>query len=261
VAKLYNLPGQYAKSRAYREVNRFQAIAFTVILLGGIVVGFALWPFLFHVHAFMVIFVRHIALVFYSMIALEIAFVFWLMNRMKGPIESIWKERVRWLRGGQGEVYVACLLRDDLPSGWHVFNNIMIRDNWDIDHVVVGPRGVFAISTKAERGFYSQSSEGVILFNGKETPYLDEAVQMALKLRDRFEALTGKSAPWIQPVLAAPLAHIEFPTRSQKTWVVHEDNIVQTLLASEKRLSKTEVETLVSTFELCVTNKISATEN
>jgi hypothetical protein len=253
---LHNLAGQHAKGRAYREFNRYQAMALMVMLLGGVVIGFALWPFLLHFQVFAAIFVRHGPWISLSLISLATVVVFWLVHWMKGPIESIWKERIRWLRGGQGEVYVACLLRDDLPSGWHIFNNVMIRENWDVDHVVVGPSGLFSISTKAERGFYSRSADGVILFNGKETEYLEEALHLALKFRDRLEALTGRTAPWVQPVLAVPLAHVEFPTRAEKVWVVHEDNLVDALLAGDKYLSRTKVSELVDTLHRCVTNVI-----
>jgi len=253
MAKMYNLAGQYCKSRAFREVDRFQAIALTVALITGVVVGFYVWPFLLHAPVIVAVFVRHGPTVFFWLIVTSGTVLIWLMHRMKGPLESIWKERIKWLRGGQGEAYVALLLRDDLPDGWHIFNNIMIRDKYDIDHVVVGPRGLFAISTKAGRGLYSESEERAILFNGKPTEFLDEAVDLAVKLHDRLEAITGKSIPFVQPILAAPLAYIGFPTRSRTAWVVHEDNMVEMLLTSEKRLPNAEVKRIIVALERCVT--------
>jgi hypothetical protein len=253
MAKMHNLAGQYCKSRAFREVDRYQAIALTMTLLTGVVMGFYVWPFLLHVPGVVAVFVRHGLATFFGVIGTSGIVLIWLMHRMKGPIESIWKERVKWLRGGQGEAYVALLLRDDLPDGWHIFNNIMIRDKYDIDHVVVGPRGLFAISTKAGRGFYSESEEGAIFFNGNPTEFLDEAVGLAVKLHDRLEAMTGKSIPFVQPILAAPLAYIGFPTRSRTAWVVHEDNMVEMLLTSEKRVSNAEVRRIVTALETCVT--------
>ena len=47
-----------------------------------------------------------------------------------------------------------------------------------------------------------------------------------MQLKDRLAGVCGK-IPWIQPVLMAPFAFIDFPTRQQNAWVVHEDNLPQ----------------------------------
>ena len=103
MAKMYNLAGQYCKSRAFHEVNRFQSIVLTTAMLTGVVVGFYVWPFMLHVPGVVAVFVRHGLVVFFSLIGISGTFLIWIMRRMKGPMESIWKERIRWLRGGQGE--------------------------------------------------------------------------------------------------------------------------------------------------------------
>jgi hypothetical protein len=57
--------------------------------------------------------------------------------------------------------------------------------------------------------------------------------------------------------LGVAMTRIEpIPTRSQKTWVVHEDNLVETLLASDRRLSRAEVAKLVNALEGSVRRKI-----
>ncbi len=57
----------------------------------------------------------------------------------------------RWLQGAQGEEHVGEILDGLLDQGWYVTHDVSLgRGN--IDHVVVGPAGIFAIETKSNRG-------------------------------------------------------------------------------------------------------------
>ncbi|HVW48557.1 MAG TPA: nuclease-related domain-containing protein [Solirubrobacterales bacterium] len=56
----------------------------------------------------------------------------------------------RWARGAAGERKVGATL-EGLGPGWHVLHDIYLgRGN--IDHIVVGPGGTFAVETKSHRG-------------------------------------------------------------------------------------------------------------
>jgi hypothetical protein len=57
----------------------------------------------------------------------------------------------RWLRGAEGEEAVGGILESLTVDGWHVLHDVTFgRGN--IDHVVVGPGGVFAVETKSHAG-------------------------------------------------------------------------------------------------------------
>jgi hypothetical protein len=57
----------------------------------------------------------------------------------------------RWLRGAEGEEAVGGILESLTADGWHVIHDVSFgRGN--IDHVVVGPGGVFAVETKSHAG-------------------------------------------------------------------------------------------------------------
>ncbi|HEY0392845.1 MAG TPA: nuclease-related domain-containing protein [Solirubrobacterales bacterium] len=57
----------------------------------------------------------------------------------------------RWLQGAQGEEHVGEILDGLANRGWHVTHDVSLgRGN--IDHVLVGPAGIFAIETKSNRG-------------------------------------------------------------------------------------------------------------
>ncbi len=55
-------------------------------------------------------------------------------------------EREKLLKGLTGEELVAGLL-DNLPEGWLIINDIKINGT-QIDHIVIGPLGVFCLETK-----------------------------------------------------------------------------------------------------------------
>ena len=57
-------------------------------------------------------------------------------------------ERIdRWRRGAEGEKDTARALRQLVRNGWHLFNDIE-AGRGNIDHLLIGPPGVFVLDTK-----------------------------------------------------------------------------------------------------------------
>jgi hypothetical protein len=150
------------------------------------------------------------------------------------------KERIAWLRGAQGEALVAWYL-NDLPNTWHVFHNVKLWKTGDLDHVLIGPGGLFCISTKANRGLYSAGTDGKYLLNGEVTDHLQQAQRLAMHLRDRLLA-TLDDVPWIQPVLIAPLAYIDFQTVQGQAWVLHEGNLPDAFENAPSKLKTVDID-------------------
>jgi hypothetical protein len=80
------------------------------------------------------------------------------MQRPRGPIARFFgttpltAEGKRWYRGAQGEFVVGRLLTR-LDERWIVMHAVPVgRRGADIDHLVVGPAGVFTINTKNHSG-------------------------------------------------------------------------------------------------------------
>ena len=80
---------------------------------------------------------------------------------------AYWKKGLRrvesFFRGARGEERVAGVLAS-LPDAYHVFNDFEAGGD-HIDHVVVGPAGVFSVETKSWRGTV-EVVEGHVLVNG-----------------------------------------------------------------------------------------------
>jgi hypothetical protein len=70
----------------------------------------------------------------------------------------------RFFKGARGEEKVAGILRG-LPPAYHIFNDF-VAGGRHIDHVIVGPAGVFAVETKFWRGRVTVE-DGHILLDGQ----------------------------------------------------------------------------------------------
>jgi hypothetical protein len=82
-------------------------------------------------------------------ISLSVAFLAALVIIL-GYVRTQAPEIGRWRRGAEGERKVGAVL-EGLGPGWHVLHDVSLgRGN--IDHVLVGPAGVFTIETKSHRG-------------------------------------------------------------------------------------------------------------
>jgi len=80
-----------------------------------------------------------------------------------------------WRRGAEGEEEVAWQLRK-LGEGWHALHSVPIgTGETDIDHLVIGPPGVFALNTKNHMGKRVTVYEKAIFVSGSKQPYLTKS--------------------------------------------------------------------------------------
>jgi hypothetical protein len=77
-----------------------------------------------------------------------------------------------WRRGAEGEEEVGWQLRK-LGDGWKVIHGVPVgTGDSDIDHVVIGPPGVFTLNTKNHLGGQVTVTSKAIYVNGTFQPYL-----------------------------------------------------------------------------------------
>jgi hypothetical protein len=106
-----------------------------------------------------------------------------------------------WYRGALGEIAVGRILAT-LPAGWTVFHALPIgKKGADIDHVVIGPGGIFTINTKNHSGKSVWVADRILMVSGQKQPHIRnadfEATRVTTLLRERMPAL-----PPVQPVVA-----------------------------------------------------------
>jgi Nuclease-related domain len=119
-------PHAYSQARALSlRMLALGGAALSLLLLAWLVLGLSGWP--------------------PSALALAAIATLIIADRRADPAFG------RWLRGAEGEKQVGAIFDGFTAQGWHVTHDVCLgRGN--IDHVLVGPGGIFAVETKAHRG-------------------------------------------------------------------------------------------------------------
>jgi len=86
-----------------------------------------------------------------------------------------------WYRGALAEISLAKTLTS-LPAGWIVLHAVPVGVGDSIDHVVIGPTGVFAISVKNHSAQRVWVGEDQILVNGHRTNHVQDARREASRI-------------------------------------------------------------------------------
>ncbi len=153
----------------------------------------------------------------------------------------------RFFVGARGEERVSGILRE-LPDRYHVFNDFAAR-GVHVDHVVVGPAGVFAVETKYWRGRVTVE-DGCVLVDGRlpsRSP-LDQVRREAHRVRQAL-AQSGWDGP-VTPVLVFASdtfqAHI---AEVQGTVIINSCEIRKSFGTERVILPPSELDRLVSLME------------
>ena len=114
--------------------------------------------------------------------------------------------------GYEGEVATGQELNQMMLQGYHVYHDF-VADKFNIDHIVVGPAGVFAVETKARVKPTSdnRSADTKVTYDGKcihfpkwkEVKPLEQAKAQAVWLERWLSSATGEKAQ-VRPVVVLP---------------------------------------------------------
>lgn len=104
-----------------------------------------------------------------------------------------------WVQGAEGELVVGGIL-DRLGPEWTVLHSVPVGAGAaDIDHVLVGPAGVFTLNTKNHAGRDVWLGERMLLAAGQRTHHLRHARHEAARAAKRLGAAVG------EPVHVTPM--------------------------------------------------------
>lgn len=133
-------------------------------------------------------------------------------------LQKVWRleDDIRnWRFGMRGEQAVAEKLADRelAAAGYAAFHDVPGDGKWNIDHVVVGPGGVFVLETKARarRKATRPQEEQEVFFDGRvlEFPWCEdrdaaEQVERNAQWMRKFLAGFGPKDLLVQPVIVVP---------------------------------------------------------
>ena len=90
---------------------------------------------------------------------------------------------------------IGCAKLSELPADFVVVNDVSKRFG-NIDHVVIGPTGVYVIDTKNWTGSVKADGQGELLWNGKPLP-IKTLLGSVMDFQNKLKALTeAVLCPW-----------------------------------------------------------------
>jgi hypothetical protein len=124
-------------------------------------------------------------------------------------LDKFERERHAMRRGADGEVKIARIL-GDLPDEFRIINGLSTPFG-DLDHIVVGPTGVYIVDSKNWRGVVASDGQGELLLNGNPTdkPTIRPIVARMMSVREKVGTLCGFDPPFFKVLLAFPAARVE----------------------------------------------------
>jgi nuclease-like protein len=121
--------------------------------------------------------------------------VLYVLARIFGRRTDDWAWRV----GAAGERAVGRKLDRLTGHGYRVLHSIPLGRGGDVDHLVIGPRGVVVVNTKHHRGAYVTVGERVVFVGrkrGRVTNYVEKARREADRVRQAVAAANlGEHVP------------------------------------------------------------------
>lgn len=139
-----------------------------------------------------------------------------------------------------------------LPDEFRVVNDVATPTG-NLDHVVIGPTGVFVIETKSWRGIVGADGKGELTLNGKplQTAYVKKFVGRVTETKKRVQVLAPGVDLFFKAVIVFTSAWVDAKFRTTGLADCITDNqLVKHIVDSKsgKRLSEEEVRAIGQAF-------------
>ncbi len=156
------------------------------------------------------------------------------------------------VRGERGELRVAEVLDDLRTYGYRPFHDV-VRDGFNVDHVVVGPGGVFAIETKFRSGSGEvtfRNGEGLFVGGfAEEKDSLSQARGNAAEV-NRLIKENCRIDEWVWPlVVFVGDWRVKNDWRNTDARVFTPDRLADHIVNQQPRLTRREIELIASHLE------------
>lgn len=131
--------------------------------------------------------------------------------------------------------------RDALPEGWHVLDSVAVGDRGTIDHVVIGPAGVFTLNTKHHPGGRIWLAENAFMVDCHKTHYLRNSRFEARRASALLTAAAGCLVA-VEPIIVVVGADITRKADPDGVHVVYREALTRWLLKRPTRLTPETVD-------------------
>lgn len=191
---------------------------------------------------------------FTALAALAVCFVVYRFFKVRSRLQAL-------KLGLEGEKVVGQFLEANREAGWHVFHDIP-GDGFNIDHVLVTPRGIFAVETKT----FSKPANGdaAVTFDGEKVlvnghaPDRDPVAQ-ARAARDWIGGLLLKTTDMrfpVRGVVVFPGWWVNSPKGGKRPdiWVLNEKAFVKYILNEPELINSADVALAAARLENYITH-------
>ena len=148
-----------------------------------------------------------------------------------------------WYLGALGEQRIGRLLAQLGPE-WMVRHSVPIgTKQTDVDHLLIGPSGVYALNTKHHPGAVIWAGDRVIRVDGANTWYVDRALGEAANVQKRLADATGFVTPVTSVLVFVGVAGVTGPrNQAVAPFVLRESELLAWLRARPAAASQTALE-------------------
>ena len=145
-----------------------------------------------------------------------------------------------WIKGARGEEAVGRFLAELVPEGYRILHDVD-TGRGNLDHVAVGPTGVWAIETKAWTGTVYAGKGGVFMRNGRdEKATLKQAMGEAFEVKSRI-AHTGLT-PWVNALVVLTATRLpKGPMKFGQVRVIESKDLLSTIRSGPTRMSPEDI--------------------
>jgi hypothetical protein len=226
MARVLGEGGRYCRQQARRTER-------AILILGCVAIGLLAWisgfacSSAFRTRAPLVSFLTTTAALAAAVIT------YFTFNRR---LDILAKQRDNLRKGETGEISIANLLTE-LPHSYFVINGLTI-DEADIDHIVVGPTGLFAIDTKAWTGTVTADCKGELIKNGAPTdkPEVNNFHRRVIDLRKSIKALSPKTDFYVKALFVFTCAYVQARWgTTQNVYCMPQEQLIDHILNNKPR--------------------------
>ena len=143
------------------------------------------------------------------------------------------REEAKWYDvGAEGEEIVGDVLDAGLTEagGWHVIHSVVVtRRGRDIDHIVVGPPGVFTLNAKHHAGKSVRISDREYKVDGGRRDYLDAARSEGTNASSQLSLACSFNVPAYPVLVVVGSARLQIDAQPPGIHVVGCDGVVEWL--------------------------------
>ena len=162
-----------------------------------------------------------------------------------------------WRVGAAGEDTVGQRLERLTEHGWHVLHAVPVGNlGSDIDHVLIGPGGVFTVNTKTHLGKRISVTRHSIYVDGHSKPYLRNSRHEAQRAQKLLSAAHGGDVevrPAIVILTGTYIPNVDYKSQPDDVLVLDRLDVPRRFRRARVRLAPDEVEQIFAVARLPAT--------